>query len=259
MLPIFCITLAAPLIAPYGEREVNTAARMQGPSREHLMGTDQLGPDTFSRVLYGGRTSLPLGLMAVTLAGVTGISMGVLASHFGSAVDHTTGRLVDAQLAFPELILALTFVAVSGQSLLNVMLVVGLTGYPAHYRLARGQALQAREFEYVKAGKAIGALEMRIMLRHILPNILNPLIIATSLAAGNAVLRQATLGFFGLGSRAGTAGWGSMFFDGLNNVRLQAWLVSGPGIAVFLSVLSFFMLGDALRDALDPHLRGKRV
>lgn len=259
MIVVFAITLAAPLIAPYGEREVNTSERMQSPSANHWFGTDQLGRDTFSRVLYGGRVSLPLGLMAVALSAASGILMGVAAGHFGGVTDQVTGRLVDAQLAFPELILALAIVAVFGQSIFNVMIVVGLAGYPTYYRLARGQVLQAREFEYVKAARSIGAGDGRIMFRHILPNILNPLIIQTSLAAGTAVLLQSTLGFFGLGPAAGTADWGSMFFDGLNNFRLQPWLIFGPGIAIVISVYSFFMLGDALRDALDPHLRGKRV
>jgi peptide/nickel transport system permease protein len=259
MIVVFAITLAAPLIAPYGEREVNTSERMQSPSMKHWLGTDQLGRDTFSRLLYGGRVSLPLGLMAVVLSAASGIMMGVVAGHFGGVIDQLTGRLVDAQLAFPELILALAIVAVFGQSIFNVMIVVGLAGYPAYYRLARGQVLQAREFEYVKAARSVGAGDRRIMFRHILPNILNPLIIQTSLAAGTAVLLQSSLGFFGLGPKAGTADWGSMFFDGLNNFRIQPWLVFGPGIAVFISVLSFFMLGDALRDALDPHLRGRRV
>ncbi len=259
MIAVFAITLAAPLIAPYGEREVNTNERMQSPSASHWFGTDQLGRDTFSRVLYGGRVSLPLGLMAVVLSAASGILMGVAAGHFGGATDQVTGRLVDAQLAFPELILALAIVAVFGQSIFNVMIVVGLAGYPTYYRQARGQVLQAREFEYVKAARSIGAGDGRIMFRHILPNILNPLIIQTSLAAGTAVLLQSTLGFFGLGPAAGTADWGSMFFDGLNNFRLQPWLIFGPGIAIVISVYSFFMLGDALRDALDPHLRGKRV
>jgi peptide/nickel transport system permease protein len=259
MIVIFLVTLAAPLIAPYGEKEVNTSERNQSPSTKHWLGTDQLGRDTFSRLLYGGRVSLPLGLMAVALSAVSGITMGIVAGHFGGAADQLTGRLVDAQLAFPELILALTIVAVFGQSIFNVMVVVGLSGYPAYYRLARGQVLQAREFEYVKAARSVGAGDGRIMFRHILPNISNPLIIQTSLAAGTAVLLQASLGFFGLGPKAGTADWGSMFFDGLNNFRLQPWLVFGPGFAVFISVLSFFMIGDALRDALDPHLRGRRV
>lgn len=259
MIVLFGVCLLAPVLAPYGEREVNTNERMQSPSWNHWMGTDQLGRDTFSRVLYGGRVSIPLGLMAVTISAAMGIVMGVLAGHYGGIIDQVTGRLVDAQLAFPELILALAIVAVFGQSVLNVMLVIGLTGYPGYYRLARGQVLQAREFEYVKAGRSVGATETRLMFRHMLPNISNPLIIATSLAAGNAVLLQSTLGFVGLGPKAGTADWGSMFFDALNNFRLQPWLAFGPGIAIFLCVLSFYMMGDALRDALDPHLRGKKV
>jgi peptide/nickel transport system permease protein len=259
MIVIFVATLAAPLIAPYGEKEVNTAERMQSPSRKHWMGTDQLGRDTFSRLLYGGRISLPMGLMAVAIGAASGITMGVLAGHFGGATDQATGRLVDAQLAFPELILALAIVAVFGQSIFNVMVVVGLTSYPLYYRLTRGQVLQAREFEYVKAAHSVGASDGRLMFRHMLPNILNPLIIQTSIAAGTAVLLQASLGFFGLGPKAGTADWGSMFFDGLANFRLQPWLMFGPGIAVFISVLAFYEIGDALRDALDPHLRGKKV
>ncbi|MGH2586939.1 MAG: ABC transporter permease, partial [Dehalococcoidia bacterium] len=259
MVLILAFTTAAPLIAPYGEREVNTQERLQSPSMNHFLGTDQLGRDIFSRVLYGGRVSLPLGLMAVALAATSGIIMGVAAGHFGGFVDQVTGRLVDAQLAFPELILALAMVAVFGQSLFVVMVVVGFTAYPGYYRLARGQVLQAREFEYVKAARAVGAGDRRIMFQHILPNITNPLIIQTSLAAGTAVLLQANLGFFGLGPKAGTADWGSMFFDGLNNFRLQPWLIVGPGVAVFISVLCFYMLGDALRDALDPHLRGRKI
>jgi ABC-type dipeptide/oligopeptide/nickel transport system permease subunit len=208
--------------------------------------------------MYGGRTAIPLGLMAVTLAGVVGITLGVLAGYYGGLVDQLTGRLVDAQLAFPELILAIAIVNAFGASLVNVMLVVGLTSYPGYYRLARGQVLQVREFEFVTAARALGASERRIMSRHIFPNILSPLIIAFSLAAGGAVLLQSTLGFFGLGPAAGTPDWGLMFFDALANFRLQPWLIFGPGIAVSLTVLSFYVLGDALRDALDPSLRGRR-
>jgi len=259
MAIVFAITLAAPLLAPYGEKEVNTQVRLQGPSVDHWMGTDQLGRDLFSRVLYGGRGALPLGLMAVAIGSLSGITMGVLGGYFGGWLDQILGRLVDAQIAFPELVLIIAIVNTFGQSLFLVMLVVGLTTYPGYYRLARGQVLQAREFEYVNAARALGAGENRIMFRHVLPNILSPLIIQTSLALGNAVLLQSTLGFFGLGPKAGTADWGSMFFDGLNNFRLQPWLVAGPGLAVFVSVLSFFMIGDALRDALDPRLRGKKA
>lgn len=259
MAMIFGACLLANLVAPYDPRAPNTDARLQGPSRSHLLGTDQLGRDTFSRLLYGGRIALPLGMMAVAMAATVGIAMGVSAGYLGGALDQATGRLVDAQLAFPELILALAIVNAFGASLLNVMLVVGLTSYPGYYRLARGQVLQARAFEYVTAARSLGASETRIMARHILPNIMGPLIIASSLALGGAVLLQSTLGFFGLGPKAGTPDWGLMFFDALNNYRLQPWLILGPGLAVSLSVLSFYILGDALRDALDPRLRRRRI
>ncbi len=259
MTVLFSACLLAPIIAPYNPRATNVPLRLAGPSSHHLMGTDQLGRDTFSRVLYGGRTAIPLGLMAVSISAVLGITMGIAAGYFGGIADQVTGRLVDSQLAFPELILAFAIVSAFGQSLLNIMLVIGLTGYPVYYRLTRGQVLQAREFEFVTAAKATGGSEAHIMLRHVLPNILNPLIIASSLACGGAVLLQSTLGFFGLGPKAGTPDWGQMFFDALNNFRLQPWLIFGPGLAVSITVLSFYMLGDALRDALDPHLRGRRL
>jgi peptide/nickel transport system permease protein len=259
MAAIFFACLSAPLVAPYNPKAPNTDQRLQAPSRSHLLGTDQLGRDTFSRLLYGGRIALPLGVMAVTIAAAVGVVMGVSAGYLGGAVDQVTGRLVDAQLAFPELILALAIVNAFGASLFNVMLVIGLTSYPGYYRLARGQVLQAREFEYVTAARSLGASETRIMARHIFPNIVGPLIIASSLALGGAVLLQSTLGFFGLGPKAGTPDWGLMFFDALNNYRLQPWLILGPGLAVSLSVLSFYVLGDALRDALDPRLRGRRI
>jgi len=258
MAVLFGACLLAPLLAPHDPRATNVDQRLQNPSSLHLMGTDQLGRDTLSRVMYGGRTAIPLGLMAVTLAGVVGITLGVLAGYYGGLIDQVTGRIVDAQLAFPELILAIAIVNAFGASLFNVMLVVGFASYPGYYRLARGQVLQVREFEFVTAARALGASERRIMARHIFPNILSPLIIAFSLAAGGAVLLQSTLGFFGLGPKAGTPDWGLMFFDALANFRLQPWLIFGPGIAVSLTVLSFYVLGDALRDALDPSLRGRK-
>jgi len=258
MAILFGACLLAPLIAPYDPKETNTPLRLAGPSLSQLIGTDQLGRDTFSRVLYGGRVSIPLGLMAVAISAVIGIFMGVAAGYFGGVLDMVTGRLVDAQLAFPDLILALAIVNAFGTSLVNIMLVIGLTSYPGYYRLARGQVLQVRNFEYVTAARTLGGSETHVIARHVFPNILNPLIIATSLSCGSAVLLQSTLGFFGLGPKTGTPDWGLMFFDALNNFRLQPWLILGPGLAVSLTVLSFYMLGDALRDALDPYLRGRR-
>ncbi len=258
MVCLFGSCLLAGVLAPYNPKELHTDARFLGLSGAHLMGTDQLGRDTFSRILYGGQTAIPLGVMAVAISATLGIGMGVSAGYFGGPVDQVTGRLVDAQLAFPELILAIAMVNAFGTSLFNVMIVIGLTRYPTYYRLARGQVLQAKEFEYVTAARSVGASELRLMARHIFPNILSPLIIASSLALGGAVLLQSTLGFVGLGPKVGTPDWGQMFFDALANYRLQPWLIFGPGLAVFITVLSFYMLGDALRDALDPALRGRR-
>ena len=257
-LLVFIPCVLSPWVAPHDPKAPNTQKRLLGPSSEHWLGTDQLGRDIFSRLLYGGRLSIPLGLMAVAISGVIGITMGVIAGYYGGFLDQFTGRLVDAQLAFPELILAIAVANAFGTSLFNIMVIIGITGYPGYYRLTRGQVLQAREFEFVNAARALGGSQRRIMFRHILPNTLNPLIISTSFAAGGAVLLQSALSFVGLGPKAGTPDWGLMFSDALNNFRLQPWLVFGPGLAVFLSVLSFYMIGDALRDALDPHLRGKR-
>jgi peptide/nickel transport system permease protein len=259
MLIIFTVCLLAPVLAPYGAKEVNTRERLQGPSGAHWFGTDQLGRDTFSRVLYGGRVSLPLPLMAVAIAAVVGTVLGVLAGYYGGALDMVCGRWVDAQLAFPGLLLLIMLVTAFGASLPTVMVVVGLLGFPGYYRLIRGQVLQVREFDFVSAARALGASTARVMFRHVLPNSLNPIIVQTSLAAGGSVLLLANLSFLGLGPSSVAADWGAMFNDALTNFRLQPWLVLGPGLAVFISVLSFYMLGDALRDALDPRLRGRRA
>jgi len=182
--------------------------------------------------------------------------LGLLGGYLGGWLDQLIGRWVDAQLAFPGLLLILAVVAAFGQNLKNVMVVVGLLGFPGYYRLTRGQVLQARALEYVTAAQATGVKSWRLLWRHILPNISNPLIVVTSLAAGSAILLTSTVSFLGIGAQPPEAEWGSMFFKALGDFREHPWLIFGPGIAVFLTVLSYYMLGDALRDALDPHLRG---
>jgi peptide/nickel transport system permease protein len=253
---LITICLLAPVIAPYNPREPNTQERLQSPSRDHLMGTDQLGRDIFTRVLYGGRVSVPLPMMAVVISATIGLTLGVISAFYGGATDLAVGRLVDAQLAFPELVLLLLIANVFRPSLFGLMLILGLTGYTGTFVLTRGQVLQAREFDYVNAARALGASTPRLLIRHIIPNILNPLFVTWTLAAGGTVLLLATLTFFGLGPQAGTPDWGAMFNDGLNNIRLQPWLMFGPALAVVSTAFAFFMLGDALRDAIDPRLRG---
>jgi peptide/nickel transport system permease protein len=240
---------------PYDPRETNTQARLQGPSRAHWFGTDQLGRDIFSRVVYGARVSVPLPMMAVVISAVIGITLGVLSGYYGGWLDMLIQRIVDAQIVFPELVLILLIANTFRPNLFGLMLIIGVTGWTGTCRLARGQVLQAREFEYVSAARATGASPIRVMFIHILPNILNPLIVTLTLAAGAAVLSLATFTFLGIGVQAGTPDWGAMFNDALNNIRVQPWLMFGPGLAVVSTAFAFYMLGDALRDALDPHLR----
>lgn len=254
---IFIVCQIAPLIAPYPPKAVDTKVRLQGPSAQHLLGTDQLGRDTFSRVLYGGRVSLPLGLMAVAVGAALGISLGLLVGYTGGVLDLAVGRYVDAQLAFPGLLLLILLVNAFGANLLLVMVVVGLLAFPGYYRLIRGQVLQVREMDYVIAARTLGGSPLRVMFRHVLPNSLGAVIIHTSFAAGGAILILANLSFLGLQPKTGSADWGAMFNDALTNFRLQPWLVVGPGLAVFLCVLSFYVLGDDAQDVLDPRFRPK--
>ncbi len=258
MLLLLTLSLLAPVIAPFDPAEPNTNQRLQGPSREHLLGTDQLGRDTFTRVLYGGRVTLPAGLTVVAIAAGVGVVLGVLAGFFGGILDLAIGRWVDAQIAFPSLLLLIALINAFGAKMLTVMIVVGLVNFPGYFRLTRGQVLQVREFDYVNAARALGASTPRLMFRHVLPNSLNPLIIQTSLAAGGAVLLLSNLSFLGLAPKSRYPDWGAMFLDALTNFRLQPWLVLGPGLAVFVTVLSFYMLGDALRDIIDPRMRGAK-
>lgn len=258
MMLLLIPCLLASLISPYNPREPRTRERLQGPSSRHLLGTDHLGRDSFSRLLYGGRVSVPVAMMSVAVAAGIGVTLGVLGGYLGGLFDNVVSRWVDAQIAFPELLLAIAVANAFGQNLISIMLILGFGRFPGYFRLIRGQVLQAREFEYVNAARALGAGSPRIMLRHVLPNVLNPVIIQTSLAAGGAILTLASLGFVGLGPKAGSPDWGSMFNEALAAFRQQPWLTAGPGVAVFICVLSFYMLGDALRDALDPRMRGAR-
>ncbi len=257
LLFLWAISLSAPLIAPYDPYAVNTHNLTQTPSLAHLMGTDELGRDSFTRVLYGGRVSLIVAIVVVVLSSSIGITLGLVTGYFGGWLDLLVGRWVDAQLAFPGLLLILAVISTFGQSLFNAVIVIGLLGWTVYYRLTRGQVLQAREFEYITAGRAMGVRSWRLMWRHILPNIANPVIIVTSLAAGGAILTLSTISFLGLGAQPPEAEWGSMFFKALGDFRLHPWLIFGPGAAVFVTVFAYYILGDALRDALDPRLRGR--
>jgi len=251
------VGLFAPWISPYEPTKTQPAQALQGPSLAHWMGTDQLGRDTLSRVIHGARVSLTVAVIAVSIALSGGVTLGLVAGYFGGWFDHLSSRFVDAMLAFPGILLAIAITSALGPSLQNAMIAVGIIGIPTYFRLTRGQVLQVREMEFVTAATVVGASRRRIIALHVLPNILNPLIVAASIASSSAILSLAGLSFIGVGTQPPQPDWGSMFQAATGYLNRYPWLAFGPGAAIFLTVFSFYMLGDALRDALDPRLRNR--
>ena len=230
----------------------------QPPSLRHWMGTDKLGRDLASRIVYGARTSLLIGVTSVSLAIAVGAALGAVAGFFGRWVDAVIMRLMDVMLAFPSLLLALGIVALTGPRLLNAMLAVGIVSIPTYARIVRASVLAEVGKDYVTASRALGVSPMRLLLHHVMPNALAPLIVAASLGIGTAILEAAGLGFLGLGAQPPLAEWGLMLADNRQSMTSFWWLVTCPGVAIMLTVLGFNLLGDGLRDVLDPRLRGGR-
>jgi peptide/nickel transport system permease protein len=253
---LIAAALLAPLIAPYNPTEVEPSRSLQPPSAAHWFGTDDLGRDVLSRVLWGARLSLSVGIISVSIGLLAGVSLGLLAGYLGGSVDLLAMRVIDALLAFPALILAISITAALGPQIQNAMVAIGIVAIPAYTRLTRGQVLTVRERDYVTAARTIGAPARRIVLRHILPNITSPLIVQATLATAFAILAEAALSFLGLGSQPPTPSWGQDINYSRRYLANQMWWMSaGPGLAIFLAVFAFNILGDALRDALDPQLR----
>ncbi len=257
ILAMVFIGICAPWLAPYDPIKPAPAIVLQAPSPSHLLGTDNLGRDQLSRVIFGTRISLAVAVIAVSIALGGGVSMGLIAGYVGGAVDQVLSRFVDAMLAFPGVLLAIAVTSALGPSLRNAMIAVGIIGIPLYFRLTRGQVLQARGQEYVTAAAVLGASRSRILARHIMPNIANPLIVAASISSSTAILALAALGFLGIGPQPPDPDWGSMINAASGALNRSPWLSFGPGLAIFLTVFSFSMLGDALRDALDPRLRNR--
>jgi peptide/nickel transport system permease protein len=248
------ISIAAPLIAPYPPIKQNLRERLQGPTIEHLMGTDELGRDVFSRVLYGGRISLPIGFIIVISATIIGAGLGSVAGYFGGVWDQGLMRFTDLMMSFPPIILAMAVAAALGPGLRNAALALIVVSWPSYARVVRGLVLSVRENEYVAAAKAVGAPETRILLKTVIPNCLGPAIVMATLGLGRAILTFAGLSFLGLGAVPPDAEWGKMVADGINAFD-QWWVSAFPGLAILTVVLAFNFLGDGLRDALDPRLR----
>jgi peptide/nickel transport system permease protein len=250
------VAVFAPMLAPADPLEQDYNALLSAPSAAHPLGTDQLGRDLLSRIMYGARISLLVGVIAVGVAIVIGVPLGLLSGYARGVTDEVIMRVMDALIAFPSIILALAIVAVLKPSLINVMIAIGITNVPLYARLMRSQVLSLREREYIAAARAIGATDGRIMTRHILPNSLSPIIVQATLGLGFAVLAEAGLSYLGVGVQPPTPTWGSILNQGAPLLEQAPWLSIFPGLAIFILVLAFNLLGDALRDQLDPRLRG---
>ncbi|HEX7155164.1 MAG TPA: nickel transporter permease [Thermoanaerobaculia bacterium] len=251
---ILC-ALAAPLLAPHDPIAQETSRRLEAPSKEHPLGLDDLGRDVLSRIIWGARISLRVGFSVVLITSLIGVALGAISGYFGGWVDLGIMRVCDVLLAFPGILLAIAMVAVLGPSLNNVVIALAIIGWVSYARLVRGQVLKVREMEYVTAAKALGARSPRVILRHVLPNVINPVIVMATLGLAGAILAEASLSFLGLGVQPPTPSWGSMLTAGRRYLGLANHLAIFPGAAIMLAVMGLNFLGDGLIDALDPKYR----
>jgi len=253
---LFLIALVSPIISPHDPIATEPDNAYLPPlSPGHVLGTDELGRDQISRVLWGARVSLPVALVAVAVGLVGGGVLGLLSGYAGGLTDLLLMRVVDALLAFPALILAIALVAALGPSLRNAMIAIGIVAIPVYARLVRAVVLQLKQMEFVMATRSLGASPIRLIVRHLIPNLMNPILVQISLSAGFAILAEAVLSFLGLGAQPPTPDWGQMITTGRTFLPNDPWLAIVPGIAISITVYSFNLLGDSLRDALDPRLR----
>jgi ABC-type dipeptide/oligopeptide/nickel transport system permease subunit len=251
---VFC-ALFAPWIAPYDPIAQDVTRRREPPSWEHPFGMDEVGRDLLSRVIYGARVSLYVGVASVSLAIIAGTLIGAVSGYAGGWVDNLVMRIMDIMLAFPSLLLAIAIVAILGPGLLNMLYAIAFVSIPAYARIVRASVLAAKEMDYTLAARAIGCSSSRILFRHIMPNCLTPIIVQGTLGIATAILDAAGLSFLGLGAQPPTPEWGAMLGQGRGSVFTAPHVVIFPGLAIMLSVLGFNLLGDGLRDALDPRLR----
>ena len=252
ILAVLLLAMLAPIVAPYDPDNINVKAILFAPSWQHWMGTDGLGRDVLSRMLYGGRISLLVGLVAVGISTIIGIILGALAGFYRGWVDTLIMRLVDVMLSIPSFFLILAVIAFLTPSIINVMIVIGLTSWMSVTRLVRAEFLSLMSREFVLASRTLGAKDFRIIFTHLLPNSLSPIIVSSVLGIAGAVLLESGLSFLGLGVQAPQASWGNILSDGRDNLQFAWWLSLFPGLAILVTVLGYNLLGEGLRDALDP-------
>lgn len=255
ILSFALVALIGPAVAPHGATEQFPKARLQAPSRDYPFGTDEFGRDILSRLLYGARISFQVGLIAVGIAGTLGVLFGMTAGYFGGWADNLISLLMDIIYAFPAVLLAIAIITLRGNSLTNAMIAIAIVYTPPFVRIVRGAVLTVRNTAYVEAARSVGSSTPRILASHIFPNITAPLIVQTSLSFAFAILSEAALAFLGLGNKPPAPSWGSMVSSSYGFLQIAPWAAIFPGVAIALTVLGFNLLGDGLRDALDPRLR----
>ncbi|MBD3109994.1 ABC transporter permease subunit [Bacillus sp. AGMB 02131] len=246
------LAILAPMIAPYDPTKMSPADKLQGPSAEHWLGTDDKGRDILSRLLFGARISLTVGILSTLLGAAVGIGLGLVSGYYGRWIDSLIMRICDILLAFPGILLALAIVAILGASTTNVIIAVAFFAVPTFARIVRGSVLSVKKLEYIDAIRALGANDFRIIFRHILPNILSPIIVQATLYIASAIITASALSFLGMGTKPPTPEWGTMLSDGRSYIRQAPHITFFPGMVIFLVVIGFNLFGDGLRDALDP-------
>ena len=249
------VAVSAPLIAPYRAADTDTKAVLMAPSKAHVFGTDTLGRDIFSRMVYGSRISLAIGFISVGIAVLLGLFFGSIAGYYGGRIDSVIMRFVDIMLCFPTFFLILAVIAVLEPSIFTIMAVIGATGWMGVARLVRAEILTLKERDFVAASKVMGGHDTWIILRHLIPNAIPPVLVSATLGIGGAILTEASLSFLGIGVQPPTPSWGNILMDGKSTLGVAWWLTIFPGVFILMTVLAYNLLGEGLRDLLEPRLR----
>lgn len=255
IIMIIIFAVSAPVLAPYNPSSVDVKNILAAPSMAHIFGTDTLGRDIFSRIVYGSRVSLSIGFIAVGIAVIIGIFIGSMAGYYGGVIDSILMRFVDIMLCFPAFFLILAVIAVLKPSIFNIMAVIGLTSWMTVARLVRAEVLTLKERDYVTCARVMGASDLWIIVRHLIPNAAAPVLVSATLGIGGAILMESALSFLGIGVQPPTPSWGNILMDGKSTLGVAWWLAIFPGVFITLTVLSYNLLGEALRDALEPRLK----
>lgn len=252
---LFLVAVLAPFISPYDPGQINIKRVLQEPTAEHILGTDSLGRDVFSRMIWGSRISLMVGFVAVGISSLVGIFLGALAGYYGRLADNLIMRFVDIMLCFPTFFLILAVIALLEPNIWNIMIIIGITGWMGVARLVRAEFLSLRERDFTMAEKALGARNFRIIFRHILPNAMAPVLVSATLGVAGAILTESALSFLGIGVQPPTPSWGNILTAGKDNIEIAWWLSLYPGMAILITVLGYNLLGEGIRDAIDPRLK----